>query len=38
MSDSLRIALAAEGPTDKIVIEAALNSILEGRREFVLKH
>lgn len=36
MSDPLRIALAAEGPTDRVVIEAALNSMLEGRRNFVL--
>ncbi len=31
MSDSLRIALVAEGPTDRIVIEAALNAILTDR-------
>ena len=28
MSDPLRIALIAEGPTDAVVIEAALKSIL----------
>lgn len=31
MSESLRIALIAEGPTDHIVLEAALNSILSDR-------
>jgi hypothetical protein len=31
MSEILRIALVAEGPTDKIVIEAALRAILGGR-------
>jgi hypothetical protein len=36
MSDPLRIALVAEGPTDKIVIEAALKSILDDR-SFILK-
>lgn len=36
MSDPLRIALVAEGPTDAIVIESALNGILE-KRDFVLK-
>lgn len=35
MSDPLRIALVAEGPTDRIVVEAALRSIL-GARAFVL--
>lgn len=35
MSDTLRIALAAEGPTDEVVIDAALRSIL-GERPFVL--
>jgi hypothetical protein len=35
MSESLRIALVAEGPTDKIVIDAALRSML-GEREFRL--
>ena len=35
MSDPLRIALVAEGPTDGVVIEAALRSIL-GDRPFVL--
>ena len=35
MSDRLRIALVAEGPTDRIVIEAALRSTL-GSRPFVL--
>ncbi|ABK98171.1 hypothetical protein [Pelobacter propionicus] len=34
MSESLRIALIAEGPTDKIVIEAALKAILQ--QPFVL--
>ena len=34
MSDDVRIALIAEGPTDKILIEAALTAIL--RRTFVL--
>ncbi len=36
MSDPLRIALVAEGPTDRIVIEAALRAML-GDRPFVLK-
>ncbi len=36
MSDPLRIALVAEGPTDGIVIEAALRSMLNDR-PFVLK-
>ncbi|MBL9143837.1 MAG: hypothetical protein JNM99_09150 [Verrucomicrobiaceae bacterium] len=36
MSDPLRIALVAEGPTDAVVIEAALRSML-GVRPFVLK-
>ena len=36
MSEALRIALVAEGPTDKIVIEAALRAIL-GSRSFMLK-
>ena len=36
MSDPLRIALVAEGPTDRIVIDAALRSVL-GDRPFVLK-
>lgn len=36
MSDLLRIALAAEGTTDEVVIEAALRSML-GERPFVLK-
>jgi hypothetical protein len=35
MSDPLRIAIVVEGPTDRIVIEAALKSIL-GDRPFVL--
>lgn len=35
MSDDIRIALVAEGPTDKIVIEAALRSMLRGR-SFIL--
>lgn len=36
MSDPLRIALVAEGPTDGVVIESALRSILD-ERPFVLK-
>jgi hypothetical protein len=36
MSDPLRIALVAEGPTDAVVIEAALRSMLGGR-SFVFK-
>jgi hypothetical protein len=36
MSDPLRIALVAEGPTDGVVIESALKSILD-ERPFVLK-
>ena len=36
MSDPVRIALVAEGPTDAIVIEAALSAML-GERAFVLK-
>ena len=36
MSEILRIALVAEGPTDKVVIEAALRAIL-GSRLFNLK-
>ena len=36
MSDPPRIALAAEGTTDEVVIEAALRSML-GERPFVLK-
>jgi hypothetical protein len=35
MSDALRIGLVAEGPTDGVVIEAALRSILDDR-SFVL--
>ena len=35
MSDPLRIALVAEGPTDAVVIEAALRAML-GERSFVL--
>ncbi len=35
MSDPLRIALAAEGPTDEVVIGAALRSML-GERPFIL--
>ena len=35
MSDPLRIALVAEGPTDEVVIQSALRSILNGR-PFVL--
>jgi hypothetical protein len=36
MSNPLRIALVAEGPTDAVVIEAALRAIL-GERSFLLK-
>jgi hypothetical protein len=36
MSNPLRIALVAEGPTDAVVIEAALQAML-GERSFVLK-
>jgi len=36
MSEPLRVALVAEGPTDGIVIEAALRAVL-GERPFVLK-
>ena len=36
MSDPLRIALVAEGPTDGVVIESTLKSILD-ERPFVLK-
>jgi hypothetical protein len=36
MSEVLRIALVGEGPTEKVVVEAALSSILSGRR-FILK-
>lgn len=36
MSEPLRIALAAEGPTDEVVIEAALRAML-GERPFLLK-
>jgi hypothetical protein len=36
MSSPIRIALVAEGPTDKIVLESALTSILDGR-SFILK-
>lgn len=35
MSEPLRIALVAEGPTDKVVIKAALSNIL-GDRPFIL--
>ena len=35
MSDPLRIALVAEGPTDRIVLEAAITALL-GQRSFVL--
>jgi hypothetical protein len=35
MSEPLRVALVAEGPTDKLVIEAAVSNIL-GTRPFVL--
>src|SRR5712691_1670388 len=36
MSEPLRVALVAEGPTDKVVIEAAIGSLL-GARPFILK-
>ncbi len=36
MSEPLRFALVAEGPTDKVVIEAAIGSLL-GARPFILK-
>lgn len=36
MSSPLRIALVAEGPTDRIVLESALTSMLAGR-SFILK-
>jgi hypothetical protein len=36
MSEALRIALVAEGPTDRVVIEAALQAMLPNR-SFVLK-
>ncbi len=36
MSEPLRVALVAEGPTDKIVIQAAIGSVL-GARSFILK-
>jgi hypothetical protein len=36
MSEPLRIALVAEGPTEKVIIEAALSSIL-GARDFILR-
>lgn len=36
MSEPLRVALVAEGPTDGVVIESALRAIL-GERPFVLK-
>ncbi len=35
MSDPLRVAVVAEGPTDAIVIEAALRAILSGRAFFL---
>jgi hypothetical protein len=36
MSNPLRIALVAEGPTDGVVIESALKSILaEARRQAI---
>jgi len=31
MSEPLRVALVAEGPTDKVVLESALTSMLAGR-------
>ncbi|MEK7269592.1 MAG: hypothetical protein AAB215_01470 [Planctomycetota bacterium] len=36
MSDTLQVALVAEGPTDRIVVEAALGAVMKGR-DFVLK-
>jgi hypothetical protein len=36
MSEALRVALVAEGPTDRVVIECALEAIL-GARPFVLR-
>lgn len=36
MSEPLRIALVAEGPTDRVVIESAISVVL-GQRAFVLK-
>jgi hypothetical protein len=36
MSSPIRIALVAEGPTDKIILESALSSMLDGR-SFILK-
>jgi hypothetical protein len=36
MSEPLRVALVAEGPTDKIVIESAISTIL-GNRAYVLR-
>lgn len=35
MSDALRVALVAEGPTDRVVVQAALSVVLSGR-SFVL--
>jgi len=36
VSKALRIALVAEGPTDKVLIEAAISALL-GQRTFILK-
>src|SRR6266849_5826899 len=36
MSEPLRVALVAEGPTDRIAIEAAIGSVL-GAKPFILK-
>jgi len=37
MSEPLRVALVAEGPTDRVVIEAAIASVLGADHPFVLK-
>jgi hypothetical protein len=37
MSEPLRVALVAEGPTDGVVIEAALQAIIPEDRPFILK-
>ncbi len=36
MSELLRVAFVGEGPTDKVVVECALSSIL-GERRFILR-
>jgi len=36
MSEALRVALVAEGPTDKVVLQSALTSMLAGR-SFILR-